>query len=120
MNLEGQDIGERFRIVDPALVPVLPLRSKRLRYNAAGLAFGLFLGVGITALLELRDKSFWTESDVIDVLALPVLATVPYVATAAEKERLKRRLIAASVGGTACVAIASYVTWSLKLWNSLR
>lgn len=120
VNLEGQDIGERFRIVDPALVPVLPLRSKRLRYNAAGLAFGLFLGVGITALLELRDKSFWTESDVIDVLALPVLATVPYVATAAEKERSKRRLIAASVGGTACVAIASYVTWSLKLWNSLR
>ncbi len=46
VNLEGQDIGERFRIVDPALVPVLPLRSKRLRYNAAGLAFGLFLGVG--------------------------------------------------------------------------
>ena len=28
-NLEGQDIGERFRIVDPALVPVLPLRSMR-------------------------------------------------------------------------------------------
>ena len=119
VNLEGQDIGERFRIVDPALVPVLPLRSKRLRYNAAGLALGLFLGLGVAALLELRDKSFWTEGDVLDVLALPVLATVPYVATAAEKERSKQRLIAASAGGATCVAIASYVTWSLKLWNSL-
>ncbi len=120
VNLEGQDIGERFRIVDPALVPVLPLRSKRLRYNAAGLALGLFFGVGIAALLELRDKSFWTASDVLDVLALPVLATVPYVATAAEKERSKKRMIAASLGGAACLVIASYVTWSLKLWNSLR
>jgi hypothetical protein len=118
-NLEGQNIGERFRIVDPALVPVLPLRSKRFSYNAVGLGVGLLLGLGIAALLELRDKSFWTDADVLDVLSLPVLATVPYVASASEKARARKHRVAASIGGAACVAIAGYVAWSLKLWNSL-
>ncbi len=120
VNLEDQDIGERFRIVDPALVPVLPIRSRRLLINAVGGLIGLLLGLAVAALLELRDKSFWNEVDVLDVLALPVLATVPYVATAAEKARGQRRRMAATVGGAACVTLLGYVAWSLKLWNSLR
>jgi polysaccharide chain length determinant protein (PEP-CTERM system associated) len=119
-NLEDQDIGERFRIVDPALVPVLPLESKRLQYNAIGLAVGLLLGLGVAGLLEFRDKSFWTEADVLDVLSMPVLATVPYVATASERERSRKRRIAASISGAACLALAGYVAWNLQLWNSLR
>ena len=76
-DLEQQDIGERFRIVDPAGVPVHPLESMRIRYNAGGLAVGLLLGLGLAALLEVRDRSFRSDADVIEVLALPVLATVP-------------------------------------------
>ena len=119
-NLEGQDIGERFRIVDPALVPVLPQRSLRIRYNAMGLAAGLLLGLGVAALLEFKDKSFWTEADVLDVLSLPVFAAVPYVATTAEKQRTRRRQIVAALGGAACLAGAGYVAWSWQLWNSLQ
>lgn len=118
-NLEEQNIGERFRIVDPAMVPVRPLPSQRIRYNAVGLAIGLLLGLGLAVLLELRDKSFRTEADVLDVLSLPVLATVPYIETAAEKVRGQRRRMAISVAGVTCVAVAGYVTWTLKLWNSL-
>jgi len=118
-NLEEQSIGERFRIVDPAVVPVRPLPSQRIRYNAVGLAIGLLLGLGAAALLELRDKSFRTEADVLDTLSLPVLAMVPYVETAVEKVRGQRRRLAVSLGGAACMAVAGYVAWSLKLWKSL-
>ncbi len=118
-NLEEQNIGERFRIVDPAVVPVRPLPSQRIRYNAVGLAIGLLVGLGIAALLELRDKSFRSESDVLDVLSLPVLATVPYVESAADKVRAQRRRLVLSVGGAACFLAIGYVTWTLKLWNSL-
>ena len=118
-NLEEQSIGERFRIVDPAVVPVRPLPSQRIRYNAVGLAIGLLLGLGVAALLELRDKSFRTEADVLDTLSLPVLAMVPYVETAGEKVRGQRRRLAVSLGGAACMAVAGYVAWSLKLWKSL-
>ena len=118
-NLEEQNIGERFRVVDPALVPVRPLPSQRIRNNAAGFAVGLLLGLGLAVLLELRDKSFRTEADVLDVLSLPVLATVPYIETTAEKMRGQRRRMAVSVAGLTCIAAAGYVAWSLKLWKSL-
>lgn len=118
-NLEDESISERFRIVDPAVVPVRPMPSQRIRYNAIGLGLGLLLGLGLAALLELRDKSFRSESDVLDVLSLPVLATVPYVASASEKVRGQRRRLAVSVAGMACVAVAGYVAWSLRLWKSL-
>lgn len=118
-NLEEQDIGERFRIVDPASTPVRPLPSLRLRYNGIGLGIGLALGLGLALLLELRDRSFHTDTDVLEVLMLPVLATVPRVLTTGEKTRLQRRRLMASLTGVASVAVAGYVTWTLKLWNSV-
>ena len=119
LNLEEQEIGERFRIVDPAGVPVHPLPAVRGRINAGGLALGLVIGFGLAALLEFRDKSFRSDSDVLQVLALPVLATVPRIETTAEKERNRRRRMALSFAGATCLMIAGYVTWTLKLWNSL-
>lgn len=118
-NLEEESIGERFRVVDPAQVPVRPLPSQRIRSNAIGLAIGLVLGLGVAMLLELRDKSFRTEADVLDVLSLPVLATVPYVETEAEKVRGQKRRLWLSLGSATCVLVAGYVAWSLKLWNGL-
>lgn len=119
LNLEAQDIGERFRIVDPAVVPVHPLPAMRARVNAAGLAVGLLLGLGVAALLELRDQSFRSDADILEVLAMPVLAAVPHVVTAEEAAGLRRRRAIFSAVGVVCVMYASYLTWSLKLWNSL-
>ena len=59
-------------------MPVRPLPSMRLQINAGGLALGLLLGLGIAAFLEIRDATFRTDADVFEVLALPVLASVPY------------------------------------------
>ena len=119
VSLEEQDIGETFRIVDPAVVPVHPVPSLRIRVNAIGLAIGLFLGVGIAALLEFRDTSFRSDSDVLEVLALPVLAAVPHVVTTIEKRRRRWRRLAFSLAGATSVAIAGYITWALQLWNSI-
>jgi polysaccharide chain length determinant protein (PEP-CTERM system associated) len=118
-NLEKQDIGESFRVVDPAVVPVRPVPSIRARNNAIGLALGLMFGFGLAALLELRDSSFRTDGEVLDVLLLPVLASVPRVETSTEKVRRTRWRITASLVGATSVAFAGYVTWMLKLWNSL-
>jgi polysaccharide chain length determinant protein (PEP-CTERM system associated) len=118
-NLETQDIGERFRIVDPAQVPVHPLPSMRMRYNAGGLALGLMLGLGLAALLEFRDKSFRSDADVLEVLSLPVLASVPRVESATERLRRRRRMVFLSAAGVVCLAGMGYVAWMLELWNSL-
>lgn len=118
-DLEQQDIGERFRIVDPAGVPVKPLTSLRVRYNGAGLAIGLLLGLGIALFIELRDASFRNEGDVMEVLSLPVLANVPRIVTVDEQRQMTRRRRLASAVGAVCLVAAAYVAWTLQLWNSV-
>jgi polysaccharide biosynthesis transport protein len=119
LDLEEQQIGEHFRIVDPANVPVRPLPSIRVRLNAVGLALGLFLGLGIAALLEFRDSSYRTDAEVVDILSLPVLASVPYVVTDRERRHQTRRAVAFSAVGLAGLAGAGYVVWAMKLWQSV-
>lgn len=118
-NLEQQDIGERFRIVDPAVVPVNPLPAVRARINGAGLAIGLLLGLAIAAFLEIKDTSFRSEADVLEVLSVPVLIMVPRIVTAQEERQRHRRRLWLSAAGMACLVMAGYVTWLLQLWKSL-
>jgi polysaccharide chain length determinant protein (PEP-CTERM system associated) len=117
VNLERRQIGEQFRIVDAALVPNKPISPVRIQINAIGFAIGLLLGVAIVGLLELKDGSLRTEGDVLSVLALPVLAMVPYVETSQERGRRKRRLAFVSASGVAAVFAAAYVFWAMQLWK---
>ena len=119
VDLEQQQIGEHFRIVDPARFPVHPLKSMRGRINLASLGLGLALGLGIAILLEIRDASFRSDADILEVLALPVLASIPRIESAAEKRWRQRRAVLLSVTGAVCLAGAGYVTWTLRLWDSL-
>jgi polysaccharide chain length determinant protein (PEP-CTERM system associated) len=119
VNLEQREIGEQFRVVDPARVPVYPITSIRGMINAGGFALGLLLGVGVAAFLEFKDKSFRTQADVLEVLALPVLAAVPRIVDVAERVRIRRRQGALAAVGIVCLAGAGYLTWTLKLWNSI-
>ncbi len=81
MNLETRQIGEQFRILDPARVPERPFSPNRLRLNTAGALAGLVLGAAFVFLLEWRDTSLKTDDDVKIALSLPVLALVPFMQT---------------------------------------
>jgi polysaccharide chain length determinant protein (PEP-CTERM system associated) len=117
LDLERRQIGEQFRVLDPAGVPEHPISPVRIQISAAGLGIGLMLGLGLVAFLELRDTSFRTESDITQVLSFPVLALIPNVESRAEQQfRARRRLIAATVAGIATIA-AGYTFWSLRLWT---
>ena len=119
LDLEQRQIGEQFRIVDPAGVPVNPVGSIRARVNGAGLALGLVFGLGFTALLEFRDASFRSETDVLEALALPVLMVMPRVCTSAEKRHRRRRHLAVACAAVVAAAGMGYAAWTLELWNSV-
>ena len=78
-DLERQQEGEQFKILDPANLPDQPSFPNRPAFALGGLAGGLALGIGIAFLLESRDTSFRTERDVEFALRLPVLAMVPSI-----------------------------------------
>lgn len=118
-DLERRNVGEQFRVVDPARVPVRPIGPIRLQINALGLGAGLVLGLLCIGVLELRDRTFRSEADILDVLALPVLAVVPLVQTEGDQVSVRRRRrVAVTVCGVAAIS-AMYVFWSLQLWKHI-
>ena len=75
-NLERRQIGEQFRVLEPARLPERPISPNRLQINAMGALAGLAAGLGLLLFLEYRDRSMRTEADVRAALGLPVLAVI--------------------------------------------
>jgi len=111
-NLERRQIGEQFKLLDPARLPEKPLSPNRPMLNFVGMMVGLGIGLGIIVFLEYRDGSFKTDDEVLRLLALPVLAVVPLMQSDQERGRsFRRRLAVSLVLGTAvvgCMAIVAY------------
>jgi len=85
-DLEKRQEGEQFQVLDPANLPDNPSFPKRLNFGFGGLAAGLALGCGLTAVLEMRDTSLRSERDVELLLHLPVMATIPRLKALSRKE----------------------------------
>jgi protein tyrosine kinase modulator len=75
--LQRRQEGGGFKPLDPASLPDRPAYPNRPLFAAGGFGAGLALGFAMILLLEMRDKSFRTESDVEALLKLPILAMVP-------------------------------------------
>lgn len=65
------------QVIDPAVLPVNPVRPKK-KLNVAIAGFlGLFIGVGLAFFLEYLDTTIKTEEQVQEILGLPVLGRIP-------------------------------------------
>lgn len=82
-QMELQQQGEQFKIVDAANLPVAPSFPNRLMFAGGGLGGGLAFGLGLVLLLEMKDRALRSELDVEFFLELPALAQVPSVGPAA-------------------------------------
>jgi len=89
-DLERKQQGEQFRVLDPPSLPEKPTFPNRLNFALGGLAGGLCLGGGLVFLLELKDQSFRTEPDVIAMLKLPVLVSIPRIESADVEHNMKK------------------------------
>jgi polysaccharide chain length determinant protein (PEP-CTERM system associated) len=78
-NLERRQEGEQFRVMDPPSLPEKPAYPNRPLFAGGGLALGLFLGMGLTYLLEASDDTIRGEREVELRLELPVLILLPDV-----------------------------------------
>lgn len=92
-TLEQRQVSQQFRIIDPARRPDRPGSPDRVRMNLIGAVAGLGFGLLIAGLLEYRDTSLRTDSDVLVALSLPVLALVPTMRTNEDVRQRRRRLL---------------------------
>jgi polysaccharide chain length determinant protein (PEP-CTERM system associated) len=113
-NLERRNIGEQFKVLDPARIPERPFSPNRLAINLGGAVAGLALGLLITMFLDYRDSSFKTEEEVMRLCQLSVLAVVPLMATADEVRAQRRRRLAM---GLATFALLLASAAAVMMWR---
>jgi polysaccharide chain length determinant protein (PEP-CTERM system associated) len=115
-NLERRNIGEQFRVLDPARVPERPFSPIRWQIDLAGAVAGLGMGVFLVGFLEYRDSSINSEAEVVRLFNLPVLALVPLMVSAEEIRARRRRTILVSVAVVIFIASAAgFAVWKLRL-----
>jgi protein tyrosine kinase modulator len=100
-NLERRQVGEQFRIIDPARRPERPFEPNRLRINLMGTGLGLVLGLALVILLEYSDNTLRGEAEAHAILALPILAQVPPILTKVERRRARLKGWAVSLAASA-------------------
>jgi len=115
-NLERRQIGEQFKILDPARLPERPTSPNRPQLQSMGLAAGAGFGLALMVLIEYLDKTLKSEADVTAALNLLVLATVPILPDIGSRLARRRRLIAISATVLFTVAAgAAAVAW--RVWK---
>lgn len=112
-NLERRQIGEQFKILDPARMPERPASPDRPRLYLIVLFAALGIGVAAAATAEYFDRSLRSEADVRAALNLMVLATVPYMRDAVEGGRRLRRRLAMGLGAVTVLTVCAAVAWRL-------
>ena len=91
-NLEQRSQGEQFRVLDSARLPNKPASPNHILLSLGGLIFGLAVGVGLTALLELTDARVRNEEDLEGLVAARVLVGIPRISTQKEDhDRIRMR-----------------------------
>lgn len=97
-NLETQQQGEQFRMIDPPNLPTRPFKPDLAKMFTMAVMLGLGAGLGLTFVLEYLDRSFKDVEELEEFLGVGVLAALPLVKTERELAQARRRklLIAAA------------------------
>ena len=97
-----------FRVIDPAILPQLPVKPNRVAMIMLGIVAGIFSGAGAAFGLEYLKPTFKDEGQIESTLKVPVLASIPKMITDDDKasaQKLDRRIFIAAAAYFAVIAL---------------
>jgi polysaccharide biosynthesis transport protein len=109
VNLETEQKGEKFTMIEPPQPPEKPVSPNRILILVAGLVLSLAMGAAAVIGREAFDASVRGPKDVRDLLQVPALASIPIMFTSAELAR-RRRITRYSWGGSIAALIVAAVS----------
>jgi polysaccharide chain length determinant protein (PEP-CTERM system associated) len=115
-NLERRQIGEQFKILDPARLPERPTSPNRQQLHMMGIGLAVGLGLVLAALIEYLDKTLKSEMDVRAALNLVVLAGIPVLPGPTTRGDRRWKVVAISAG-VLLVAAAGTAAVVWKVWR---
>jgi polysaccharide chain length determinant protein (PEP-CTERM system associated) len=80
-NMEKNQKGEQFQVIDKANLPQSPVAPNRLLIMLAAAGAGLALAFGLVFLRDFLDTSFKRAEELRDYSDVPLLATIPVVSS---------------------------------------
>jgi polysaccharide chain length determinant protein (PEP-CTERM system associated) len=89
-QMEMQDKGITFRIVDPAVLPTRPVSPDRVKLIIFGFFVGIAAGIGAVFLREYLDNSIRDVETLKNQFGLKVLAVIPRIVTEQDIEKKKK------------------------------
>ena len=112
-SIEHGRKGDQVRLLDPAVLSTRPAAPNRLRLILIGLILSIGLAGGAVWLIERRDTSFHTLTELEAFTKLPVLVRIPRITTKADASRWQRQVwigtAAALVGLAILVGTTHYI-----------
>jgi polysaccharide chain length determinant protein (PEP-CTERM system associated) len=115
-DMERRQLGEKFRILEPAEEAPRPSSPNRILLLSLGSILGLALGAGVALVAEVSDSSIHTGLELQQALGIPVLISVPQImleSDRAERTRQNLRELAAVVAVVVFFVIGGLVTYVL-------
>lgn len=86
-NLEVEQKGERFIVIEPAVTPTDPISPNRTAIVMIGFVLALGLGLAVALIKDLLQGAVHGAADVARLVGAPPLAVVPYIDNHHDEER---------------------------------
>ena len=91
MEMENRKQGESLEVLDQASLPDTPTAPKRQLIVPIGLFAGLFMGLVVTGIREVKDNSLKNLKDARVYTQLPILGSVPLLENDLVVQRRRQR-----------------------------
>ena len=107
--LESERKGERFSLIEPPDLPLLPVKPNRVAILVLGFVFSVAVGIGCVALFENLDQSVYGPKRLALITGAPPLVVLPYIKNQSDERRRWSR------AGLSLAAVAIAIAGGLYL-----
>lgn len=91
-NLEEDNKAERFSLVEPPILPDVPIKPQRIKVFGIGASLSLFAPIGLVVLFEVMNKHVRGVAGITAVTGYSPLVVIPYIPNLDEHKK-DRKLI---------------------------
>jgi len=119
-QMEVEDKATTFRIIEPAVLPSIPVSPNRVLMILGGIVCGLFGGFAVIFILDYTNRSIKTIGSLKE-LGMPVLAVIPKMISEEEIMKMKKQdILIYSIAGAYMLCILTVLGMEVLGFNYIE